>query len=76
VKFRACRTASGILSFGSFYGNMLNSAFGASIAASMANRVGVRRDIVGQDRHRHLPVAHEVATASSPPCWRWASMDG
>ncbi len=31
-----CRTASGIRSFGSFHGNMLTSAFGASIAASIA----------------------------------------
>jgi hypothetical protein len=30
------RTASGIRSLGSFHGNMLTSAFGASIAASMA----------------------------------------
>jgi hypothetical protein len=33
---RICRTASGIRSFGSFHGNMLTSAFGASIAASIA----------------------------------------
>jgi hypothetical protein len=35
-KERICRTASGIRSFGSFHGNMLTSAFGASIAASVA----------------------------------------
>src|SRR5262249_30651031 len=35
-KERICRTASGIRSFGSFHGNMLTSAFGASIAASIA----------------------------------------
>src|SRR5262245_63318084 len=33
---RMWRTARGIRSFGSFHGNMLTSAFGASIAASMA----------------------------------------
>src|SRR5262249_36006107 len=31
-----CRSASGMRSFGCFHGNMLTSAFGASIAASMA----------------------------------------
>src|SRR5438132_4621055 len=35
-----CRTANGILSFGSFHGNMLTSAFGASIAASIATLYG------------------------------------
>lgn len=35
-KERICRAASGIRSFGSFHGNMLTSAFGASIAASIA----------------------------------------
>ena len=35
-KDRICRTASGIRSLGSFQGNMLTSAFGASIAASIA----------------------------------------
>ena len=35
-KERICRTASGIRSFGSFHGNMLTSAFGARIAASIA----------------------------------------
>src|SRR4029077_3740937 len=35
-----CRTASGIRSFGSFQGNMLTSAFGASIAASIAAAYG------------------------------------
>ena len=35
-KERIWRTASGILSFGSFHGNMLTSALGASIALSMA----------------------------------------
>jgi hypothetical protein len=35
-KERICRTASGIRSFGSFHGNMLTSAFGASIAVSIA----------------------------------------
>jgi hypothetical protein len=35
-KERICRTVSGIRSFGSFHGNMLTSAFGASIAASIA----------------------------------------
>ena len=33
---RICRTASGMRSFGSFHGNMLTSAFGASIADSIA----------------------------------------
>ena len=33
---RIWRTASGIRSFGSFHGNMLTSAFGASIAHSIA----------------------------------------
>ena len=41
--------ASGIWSFGSFHGNTLTSAFGASIAASIANRIRMRWDIVGQD---------------------------
>ena len=35
-KERIWRTASGTRSFGSFHGNMLTSAFGASIAVSMA----------------------------------------
>ena len=35
-KDRIWRTANGIRSLGSFQGNMLTSAFGASIAASMA----------------------------------------
>ena len=35
-KERIWRTASGIRSFGSFHGNMLTSAFGASIALSIA----------------------------------------
>src|SRR5262249_46977701 len=39
-KERIWRTASGIRSFGSFHGNMLTSAFGASIAASMATAYG------------------------------------
>ncbi len=34
------RTARGTRSFGSFHGNMLTSAFGASIAASMATAYG------------------------------------
>src|SRR4029077_17943839 len=34
------RTASGIRSLGSFHGNMLTSAFGASIAVSMATAYG------------------------------------
>src|SRR2546423_11403583 len=34
------RTARGILSFGSFHGKMLTSAFGESIAASMATLYG------------------------------------
>src|SRR5258708_27766555 len=34
------RTARGIRSLGSFQGNMLTSAFGASIAASMATAYG------------------------------------
>ena len=38
----------GIRSLGSFHGNMLTSAFGASIAASMAT-VRMRRDVVRQD---------------------------
>src|SRR5262249_58219307 len=37
---RICRTASGMRSLGSFHGNMLTSAFGASIAASMATSYG------------------------------------
>src|SRR6185436_1806565 len=37
---RIWRTARGIRSFGSFHGNMLTSAFGASIAASMATAYG------------------------------------
>src|SRR5439155_1079644 len=39
-KERIWRTASGIRSLGSFHGNMLTSAFGASIAASMAMAYG------------------------------------
>src|SRR5262245_64416879 len=39
-KERIWRTASGIRSFGSFHGNMLTSAFGASIAASIATAYG------------------------------------
>src|SRR3954469_25328531 len=35
-KERIWRTASGIRSFGSFHGNMLTSAFGASMAHSIA----------------------------------------
>ena len=35
-----CRTASGILSTGSFHGNMLTSALGASMAASIAITYG------------------------------------
>src|SRR5581483_1472116 len=37
---RICRTASGMRSFGSFHGNMLTSAFGASIADSIATLYG------------------------------------
>ncbi len=37
---RTWRTASGMRSFGSFHGNMLTSAFGASIAASIATAYG------------------------------------
>src|SRR5262249_26970251 len=37
---RIWRTARGIRSFGSFHGNRLTSAFGASIAASMATAYG------------------------------------
>src|ERR1700704_6690543 len=37
---RICRTARGIRSLGSFHGNMLTSAFGASMAASMATAYG------------------------------------
>src|SRR4029453_8293210 len=37
---RIWRTASGMRSFGSFHGNMLTSAFGASIAASIATLYG------------------------------------
>src|SRR4051812_6237705 len=37
---RIWRTASGIRSFGSFHGNMLTSAFGASIADSIATLYG------------------------------------
>jgi len=39
-KERIWRTASGIRSFGSFHGNMLTSACGASIAASIAIAYG------------------------------------
>src|SRR4026207_2249121 len=39
-KERIWRTARGIRSLGSFQGNMLTSAFGASIAASMATAYG------------------------------------
>src|SRR6516225_9252176 len=39
-KERIWRTASGIRSFGSFHGNILTSALGASIAASMATAYG------------------------------------
>src|SRR6266403_2391380 len=39
-KERIWSIASGIRSFGSFQGNMLTSAFGASIAASMATAYG------------------------------------
>ena len=39
-KERICRTARGIRSFGSFHGNMLTSAFGESIAASIATAYG------------------------------------
>src|SRR6266576_3315433 len=39
-KERIWRTARGIRSLGSFHGNMLTSAFGASIAASMATAYG------------------------------------
>src|SRR5437879_10735727 len=42
-KERIWRTASGIRSFGSFHGNMLTSAFGASIADSMATAYGCGR---------------------------------
>ena len=37
---RIWRTASGMRSFGSFHGNMLTSAFGASMAASIATAYG------------------------------------
>src|SRR4029078_732664 len=37
---RICRTATGMRSFGSFQGNMLTSAFGASIAHSIATYMG------------------------------------
>ena len=60
-KERIWRTARGIRSFGSFHGNMLTSAFGASIAAFHGDGVRVRRDIVGQDQHRRLAIAHEIA---------------
>ena len=40
MKDRIWRTARGIRSFGSFHGYMLTSAFGASIAASMATLNG------------------------------------
>src|SRR5258705_315488 len=40
LRIGVCRTANGILSLGSFHGNMLTSAFGASIAASMATLYG------------------------------------
>src|SRR6202035_2867869 len=39
-KERIWRTARGIRSLGSFHGNMLTSAFGASIAHSMATAYG------------------------------------
>jgi hypothetical protein len=39
-KERIWRTARGIRSLGSFHGNMLTSAFGASIAASIATAYG------------------------------------
>ena len=40
----------GIRSLGSFHGNMLTSAFGASIAASMATVIGLGRDVIAQDQ--------------------------
>src|SRR4029434_2831839 len=44
------RTAKGIRSLGSFQGNMLTSAFGASIAVSMATAYGWAGESSGRTR--------------------------
>ena len=54
------RTARGIRSLGSFQGNMLTSAFGASIALSMATAYGWAGDIVRQNQNRGLATTDEI----------------
>src|SRR5712671_3350101 len=49
-KERIWRTASGIRSLGSFHGKMLTSAFGASIAHSMATAYGCAGTSSGRTR--------------------------
>ena len=61
-KERIWRTARGIRSFRAlFHGNMLTSAFGASMAASIGDGVRVLRDIVGQNQDGRLAIAHKIA---------------
>ena len=50
-----------IRSLDSFQGNMLTSAFGASIAHSMATAYVVGGDVVRQDQDRVLATTHEIA---------------
>ena len=50
------RIASGIRSFGSFHGNMLTSRLRRQHRGFHRDRVGMRRDIVGQDQHRRLAI--------------------
>ena len=57
------RTARGIRSLGSFQGNMLTSAFGASMAASIATAYGCAGTSSGRISRR-LAIAHEIARHS------------
>ena len=58
---RIWRTARGIRSLGSFHGNMLTSAFGASIAASMATAYGCAGTSSGRISTGVWQRAHEIA---------------
>ena len=54
------RTASGIRSLGSFQGNRLTSAFGASMALSMATAYGWAGGIVRQHQNRRVASTDEI----------------
>ena len=61
-------TASGMRSFGSFHGNMLTSAFGASIAASIATAYGCAGMSSGRINTGvwHLPTTQPLPAAHAP----------